>query len=112
MKALLLSVFVAASLLSFSGCVTTDANRPAAAVAYTSLETTWRAALAIYREYADLAARGLVKPEDQRDIDKAWNNFRDALRVAVVASSRGFSAATPSDVEILKNDLVVLIKSL
>lgn len=112
MKTLFASIAIAFSLLLFSGCATTTTPATKEAVAYTSLATTWKVAKAVYQEYADLVAKGEVKPNDQRDIDKAWNDFRTGMRIAVIAARGGMQSPTPDNVESLKNDLITLIKSL
>ena len=111
MKTLLLALCLA--LASFTpGCVTTGAPPTKEAVVFRSFQSTWAIAHSAYQAYCELVVQGKVKAGDERDIDAAWNKFRSVFRVALVAASADWSAQTPGSVEALKDDLIILIRSL
>ena len=95
------------------GCSTTDTAPPSAqTIAFNSLQTTWIAGHSAYQGFCEEVVRGKVSPGDEADIDKAWNQFRQGFRFAVVAAQNDWTKATPESLAKLKEDLITLILSL
>jgi hypothetical protein len=94
------------------GCKTTDAPPTAQAIAFKSLETTWVAAHVAYQGFCEQVVQGKVSPGDEADIDKAWNQFRQGFRFALIAAQNDWTKATPDSLAKLKDDLTTLILSL
>lgn len=105
----LLAVFIT---IGVAGCVTTGAPPTKEAVVFQSFQSTWAVAHSAYQAFAELDVQGKVAKRDAADIDAAWNKFRSVFRVALVAASADWSAQTPGSVEALKDDLIILIRSL
>lgn len=114
MKNLLHSGLLAFALICgfavFTGCQTTQPT--VEAVKYNSLRATWTVALSTHDVYSEMVVLGKVKPADQADIDRAWDDFRAAFKVAVILAEQDLTSATPANVERLKDDLITLIRSL
>lgn len=94
----------------FTGCQTTQPT--AEAVKYNTLRATWTVALSAHDVYSEMVVLGKVKPADQADVNRAWDDFRAAFKVAALLAERDLSSATPDNVERLKDDLIILIRSL
>ena len=96
----------------FSGCATLP-QRPPQTVAIDSLKTTYSVAREAYRGVVTLYVQGKVKDADMKDIDKAWNDFRAGMTLAVRAASQDWTTAPSTDSVLkLKDDLFTLIRSL
>lgn len=109
----LFAVTMVAVCLTFSGCGTTSGNPPTKeAIVYFTLKDTWTAARTAYRGFKEQQVLGRVKPKDAADIDKAWNEFRNGLRVAVNAAQGNYNVPTPENVAKLKQHLLELILAL
>jgi len=107
----LLAVALLVTPAVITGCQTTTTTTAEAAKYYT-LRDTWNTSLAIYRSYAELAVQGKVSLRDQQDIDRAWNAFRVGIKLALSAAQNDWSAVTPEGVDALRNNLIILIRSL
>lgn len=105
---LALCLFVAP--LAFTGCATTPKTQEA--IVFNSFQSTWAVAYSTYQAYCELAVQGKVSAEDQRDIDAAWNRFRNVFSFALRSSSNNWNATSPDEVERIKDDLIILIRSL
>ena len=109
-----LSNIILAVCLLFSpaitGCVTTPKTHEA--IVFNSFQSTWAIAHSTYQAYCELVVQGKVSAADQRDIDAAWNKFRSVFSFALRSASNNWSAASPSEVERIKDDLLILIRSL
>ena len=111
LRVLFIALLLACAAPTFTGCQTTTPPTAEAAKYYT-MRDTWNAALEVYKGYASLAVQGKVTQRDQQDIDRAWNAFRAALKIALTNQQNDWSAITPENVDALRNDLITLIKSL
>ena len=105
----LLAVFIT---IGVAGCITTSTPPTAEAIKFNTLRSTWTIALATHDVYAEMVILGKVTAKDQADIDSAFENFKAAFKVAALLAESNLAAATPENVEKLKEDLVTLIRSL
>lgn len=103
---------LAFSPVVFTGCQKGDKPLTTEAIKFNSLQATWQVALRTHDVYSEMVVLSNVKAGDQMDIDRAWNDFRAAFKIAVVLAENNLSAPTPENVEVLKNDLITLIRSL
>jgi hypothetical protein len=106
------NIILAVSLLWFTGGCQTTKPQTQEAVVFNSFASTWAIALAAYDGYSELAVQGKVSAEDQRDIDRAWNRFRETFKFALRTSQNNWQATSPDEVTRLKDDLIILIRSL
>lgn len=113
MKNLFAVSLIAVAIIFTPSCSVLQPEPPTKeAVIYFSLKDTWSATHAAYRGFKEQQAQGKVSTQDAADVDKAWNQFRDAMKLAVKASRDGFDAPTPESITKLKNNLIELILAL
>lgn len=106
------AVILAISVFTPSCTTTQNGSAPTVeAIKFYSFADTWAIAHAAYQGYAEQVVLGKVKPEDEREIDKAWNAFRVSFKLAFVGASKDWSAATPDDIVKLKDDLITIIRA-
>jgi hypothetical protein len=116
MNARTLKIIVALCVLALAsftpGCVTNGAKPTAEAIKFNTLRSTWTIALATHDVYAEMVVLNKVKPADQADIDKAFEDFKSAFKVAALLAESNLAAPTPENLQKLADDLVTLIRSL
>ncbi len=109
LKSLLASILIVTSVVTFSSCSTPQTKE---AIVFNSFKDTWSVAHAAYAGWCEQVVAGKVSPEKEDKVDAQWNTFRASFRLAFVASSKNWNAATPADVEQFKNELLALIRNL
>lgn len=99
-------------MLPFCGCQSTGPTPTKEAIIFYSFKTTWDTAYEGYKQAQKLDLQGKLKEGKIEEVNVKWNAFRASFRLAFVAASKNWDAATPADVLKLRDDLLTLIRSL
>lgn len=112
MKTLISKFLVALCILAFApGCSLLKPKSPVTIEAshYLSFRDCWTVTLAVYDSHMDRRVAGKVSALDAADIDRAWETYRAAYRLALAQASGDEGAFTPDNVKKLANDVLTLI---
>lgn len=81
------------------------------ATVYRSFQDVWTVTRAAYSAHMDRVVRGKVSAADAADVDRAWEAFRGAFKIAAQAAQWDQSQYTPENVRKLADDVLTLIKA-
>lgn len=106
----LTALFVSCTPAILTGCKTTDTTREARI--YYSFRDTWIIGHTAYGAWCERIVDGKISKADERKVDKAWDDFRDAFKLALQLSNHQWGEASPDKVDRLRDDLINLIRRL
>lgn len=108
---LLLAITIAIPVCHLTGCGSLP-DRPPQTVALDSLKATYTAGRDAYKGAVRLWVAGKITDAKKAEADRAWNDFRAGVSLAVEAAGTNWEAPTTADVLTLKNNLLTLITNL
>lgn len=99
-------------MLPMCGCKSTGPTPTKEAIVFYSFKATWDTAYEAYKQTQKLDLQGKLKPGKIEEVNAKWVAFNASFRLAFIAASKNWDAATPADVLKLRDDLLNLIRSL
>lgn len=99
-------------MLPMCGCKSTGPAPTKEAIVFYSFKATWDTAYEGFKQAQKLDLQGKLKPGKIEQVNEQWNAFRVSFRLAFLAASKNWDAATPADVLKLRDDLLALIRGL
>lgn len=112
MKNLLSLALIAIALIFTQPGCGTPKNATHEAIVFNSFKTTYNTTRSAYEGYLVLVVQRKVSEEDEVKIDKAWNDYRAAFKLAFIAASQNWEAATPYQVQQLSSEFIKLVSRL
>lgn len=108
-RILIASILLAVTPVMFTGCATTRTHE---AVVYDSFKSTYNAAYSAYTAWLTIVVKGQASKEKELKVDAAWNEFRASFSLAFQGAALDWNAASPEQVQLLADKLIILIHSL
>lgn len=113
MKLRILTLLLAALFVcSGATCRNTGPTPTKEAIVFYSFKATWETAHEAYKQVHKLDLQGKVKPGKIEEVNAKWVAFNASFKLAFIAASKNWSAATPADVLKLRDELLTLIRNL